>query len=89
MDYEQAKARADELHRLTGEAGAALNAFIDQYPKGPFGLTPDNVKAMPEHQQLKAAYDRAFEAQRSFNAMFVKNFAKERKADRAARFAQG
>lgn len=88
MNYEQAKARADDLHRLAGEAGATLNAFIDQHPKGPFGLTPDNVKAMPEYRQMKAAYDRAFEAQRSFNVTFVKNFAKERKADRAARFAQ-
>lgn len=45
-------------------ASAALKAF----PKGPMGLTPDAVKALPEYQAAKREYAVAFAALRAANA---------------------
>lgn len=44
-------------------AGDALKGF----PKGAMGLTPDSVKASPEWQAAKRAYESAFAALRAFN----------------------
>jgi len=46
------------------KASKALKAF----PRGPMGMTPDAVKFSPEYRAAKAAYQKAFEAVRSFNS---------------------
>jgi hypothetical protein len=53
--------------------------------RGPTGLTPDTVKEAPEWRAAKARVDKAFARLRSFNATFVKRFAKELRAERSER----
>ena len=79
--FEQASAEHDRLEREVSAAGAALDAF----PRGAMNLTPDHVRATPEWRAAKARFDRAFAAQRAFNAVYVKVFKKEIVAQRDAR----
>lgn len=84
MTYQEAKLQAEmlwEAHRL---AGKNLKDFLDKHPKGPMGLTPDLVKKSPEYIKLKAAYDKAFQTLRTFNAAYTKRYAKEIRAERRA-----
>lgn len=64
-------------------AYAGLQA-IDGVGTGPFGLTPDAIKADPEYRAAKAATDKAFARLRGFNAWYVKQFANERAVARGA-----
>ncbi|MNO09060.1 hypothetical protein D3C81_2320260 [compost metagenome] len=45
------------------------------------GLTPDHVKAMPEWQAAKRAYDVSFAELRAFNGWFNKTFKAEIKKE--------
>lgn len=58
------EATKDEIEQEVAAASAALKAF----PKGPTGMTPDNVKFSPEYRAAKERYQRAFEALRTINA---------------------
>jgi hypothetical protein len=87
MTFAQAKSRADELWERSSVMSKALDAFCDQFPKGPMNLTPDHVRAMPEYVMLKAAADSAFASMRAFNGPYVKKFKKEIYADTMARRA--
>ena len=51
------------------------------------GLTPDAVKATPEWQLAKKAYNLAFEQSRAFNKFFTKAYKKEIAAERNERRA--
>jgi hypothetical protein len=82
IPYPIAKARKEALEADTQAAGAIL---ANGFPKGPMGLTPDNVKASPEWQEASRAYATAFQQLRDFNEWFLKEYAKEEKADREAR----
>lgn len=86
-NFEEAKTQADRFWNEASDAGKALNEFLDKHPKGPMGLTPDFVRAMSEFKALKSAYDVAASKSRAFNARYVKEFSKEIRAERAARFA--
>ena len=57
------------------------------FPRGPMGLTPDPVKAMPEYRAACAAYDKAFAALRDYNGKFTKAFKAEYAAERAQKYA--
>jgi hypothetical protein len=81
MSYEEAKAKQDALFAASKAASAVLVA----YPKGPMGLTPDEIKVTPKWRAERAASDRAFQEARAFNAWFTKRFAKEYRAERSAR----
>lgn len=83
MTYAEAKAKYEALIAACDASSAALQAF----PKGPAGLTPDAVKAMLAWRAAHARFDLDFAAQRNFAGYFVKAFAKERKAERAARLS--
>ena len=83
--FDLAKAKADSLHSAAKGASDALNEFRDRYPRGPMGLTPDHVKAMPEFKALNAAYQRAAAASRAFNGIYTKQFSKELRAAREER----
>lgn len=50
----------------------SASAAMGRFPRGPMGLTPDDVKASPEWRKAKARYDRAFANLRAFNAAMVK-----------------
>ena len=54
------------LQTETARASDALRAF----PRLENGLTPDSVKATEAWKDAKAAYHRAFEALRAFNAKY-------------------
>lgn len=72
--------------RLDGHAATMSRSLHEKYPdKGPMGLTPDAVKATPEWQGDRAAYDTAARTLGIFNREFVKRFKKEWKATLAER----
>ena len=73
MTYTMYKQAAAELDRCVSETSAALKKF----PRGTMGLTPDAVKATPEWQQAKKAYNLAFDQSRAFNKFFTKAYKKE------------
>ncbi|WP_262880421.1 PLxRFG domain-containing protein [Pseudomonas paralcaligenes] len=77
LTYEKAKADADAARARSAEASKAMEAF----PRGATGLTPDDVKATPEWKAAKAESDAALVAEQNANAVVVKNFPKENRAD--------
>ena len=81
--YNIAKAAQARLQAETARTGAITNSF----PRLPNGLTPDEVKFTPEYQAARKASSTAFQNERNFNSVYVKQFAKEIKADRMARNA--
>ena len=90
--FEKAKIEEAKVEREMAEAEQALTSItaeiaerFDVSERGPMGMTPDIVKEAPEWQAAKARAARAFAQLRSFNAAFVKRFAKELRAERAER----
>lgn len=83
--YQIAKQSKIVVENACDIAEAKLKEF-DKYGKSPNGLTPDNVKAMPEWQQAKADFDKAFAELRNFNGWFMKNFKKEIKEERKNKY---
>lgn len=81
MNYQEAKARAEQLFKAAQEAGRLIAA----YPRNAMGLVADAVRLSPEYQAQKKASDRAFAEMRKFNAFYVKAFKAEIKADRQGR----
>lgn len=57
------------------------------FPRGPMGLTPDDVKASDTWKAAKKSYDKAFNSLREFNGLFVKKYKKELAQERKARIA--
>lgn len=85
ISYAHAKALRDEVNAAWSNAGKELNDFIDaQGPRGSMGLTPDRVKTMPEYVALKRKCDQARDMAQAFNAVFTKRFKREYAKDRAA-----
>ena len=73
------------LENALGVADKALKAF-DKYGKSEMGMTPDFVRAMPEWQQSKKEFDKAFTELRNFNGWYVKTFKKEISAERKEKY---
>lgn len=82
--FEEAKAENDLIEREVDAASAALQTF----PKGPMGGVRDDVRATPEFQAADARFKRAFARLRAFNAIYVKRFAKELRAERDKRYGR-
>ena len=86
MTYAIAKAANDAIAKEYHDAVAHLNA-VSGDERGPFGLTPDHIKATAE---WKAAWNnerRLFGVWRMSNMDMVNNYASEMKAEREARRA--
>lgn len=81
MTYAAAKATKALLEAESNRTGAVMRNF----PRGPMGLTPDAVKCTPEWRAAYNADVVAFARLRKFNRVFVRVFAGEAKAERAAR----
>lgn len=81
MTYEEAK---DAISRIDAEVSAA-SAMLQAFPKGPMGLTPDEVKSSPEWQAAKRLFDVQFSRLRSLNGWYVKAFKAEIRAARNSR----
>jgi hypothetical protein len=80
-DYESAKRQRDSISaELT-----RLSVILESYPKGPMNLTPDSVKATPEHQQTRRECNTAFARLRAFNTVFIRTYKREITLDRANR----
>lgn len=84
MTFAIAKAVQAELERARDDASRALNALAG-VGTGAMGLTPDSVKASPDYRAARRAYDQRHADLAAFNARFVKQYATELAADRAAR----
>ena len=76
MNFQEAKAYKTQLENLLDFADKRLKAF-DSYGKTAMGLTPDHVRAMPEWQEAKMAFEIAFQNLRNFNAKYTKAFKKK------------
>ncbi len=76
MSFKQALAAKIELEAKADVLSKALNAF----PRGPMGLTPDDVKSSPEFQAAKTAYDNAANFLRQFNQIFMQSYKTEYRA---------
>lgn len=78
--YAIAKAQNQKLAAVVEQHSATMQTF----PRGPMGMTPDDVRATPEFKTANANFDRAFAALRAHNGFMSKNFKTEMKADRDA-----
>lgn len=87
LTFEQAKATADKLQADWSAAGNALSAFADPFGKGPMGLTPDHVRAMPEWRTLYNAMEQARVRAQHFGTLYQRRFKKEIRDDVMARRA--
>lgn len=85
MTYAEFCAARADLETQMALAEVTMSVF----PKGPMGLTPDHVKAMPEFRAAKADFNAAFQALRTLNQTHLKRFAAEERAAREARRNQG
>lgn len=83
--FTMARLHANSLNRMVDITSDRLQA----YPRGPLGLTPDDVKASAAWKLDNQAYLIAFNALRNFNASYTKLYSEEltymRNATRAAR----
>ena len=86
MTFEQATALRDTFNRLVDETSATLRA-IPGVGSGPMGLTPDAVKFSPEFRAADLAFKYAFANLRAFNDRYTKEFKKEVRAARRAKYA--
>lgn len=84
MSFEQASARADQLWDEARRCGR----FLDSFPKGPMGLTPDRVKSTPEYRQAYEGFEKAKRDLQLFNNWYTKTFQKEIVQARRERYSQ-
>ena len=82
--FEEAKAELALIEKEMAAAAAAMRAF----PRGAMGLPPESVRLSPEYRAAKARTDKAFARLRAFNAVYVKRFANELRAERATRYGR-
>ena len=83
--FHAAKQSKTMLENALDAADKALKLF-DKYGKSEMGMTPDLVKAMPEWQQSKKEFDKAFAELRNFNGWYAKTFKKEIAAERKEKY---
>ena len=67
----QAAANAQYLHT------SKVLQSISGVSSGPFGMTPDAVKATPEYKKAKSEYESAFRGLRSINTVLNSEFKKQ------------
>lgn len=73
MEYEQYRGLKEALQLEVSQTSKAMRAF----PRGPMGLTPDDVRASAEYQDARRKSDTAFERLRKFNGTYVKQFKRQ------------
>ncbi len=86
MTHTQRDYELDRTHQAYLEAACAVtDAVMKSFPRGPMGLTPDDVKASDTYKAAKKSFDIAFADLRSFNTIYVKKYKKELAAERKAK----
>lgn len=78
--FERDMVEWDRIKARTKAASAAMNT----YPRGPTGLTPDEIKATKKWKSDYAEMQSAMAAERIANGMMLKRYPREIKAARAA-----
>jgi hypothetical protein len=73
MTFTQALEASKKLNEVVNLADGHLQTF----PKGAFGLTPDDVKNTVEFKTAKFTFDIAFQNLRNFNQYYTKKFKRE------------
>lgn len=73
MDYAEARQIKQRLEDNERKLGARMREF----PSGPAGLTPDEVKSSAEFIVAKRDYEAAFRKLRAYNQRFMKKFRRE------------
>jgi len=81
-DYQEAKARRDQLEAEYERLGRALKALSGG---GLMGMTPEHVRTTPEWKKAKREADAAFAALQAFNTVYVHRFKREIAQDRRHR----
>lgn len=76
MTFSEAMKLSEALSAQCDNASDVLNTF----PRLENGLTPDNVRALPEWKAAKLAYDVAFKKMQDINSYIGKHYKKERSA---------
>lgn len=84
LNYEQAKARRDQIESVLSQA----ESIVASFPKSACGLHSDEVKSNPKFIKACQIGFEAFTALRAFNQVFVKKFKKEIALERKARRAE-
>lgn len=79
MTYEQFKAAQSALDHRMKATKAVLEKWDNK--RHPNGLTPANVRALPEWQKAKAEWSLAFSECRRLNGQYAKQFDKQIRAD--------
>ena len=67
----QAAANAQYLHT------SKVLQLIPGVSSGPFGTTPDHIKASPEYKKAKSEYESAFQGLRAINSVLTSKFKKQ------------
>lgn len=83
-DFVLARAKAQVINDAVDAASAALQLF----PRGPLGLTPDDVKSTPEWRAAYHQYNHVSQISRKFNGPYFKRFADELRHERQIRLAR-
>lgn len=78
LSYKQARLAYDQILEAVEVASNAMQ----QFPRLPNGLTPDEVRATVKYRESRAAFDLAMKRSRMFAKWFLKAFKKEEKARR-------
>jgi hypothetical protein len=58
----------DALRGVLESDVATASKRLRDFPKGPMGLVPDEIKASAEWREAKSAYNTAFAKLRAFNS---------------------
>lgn len=66
----------------------ALSDKLNSYPKGPFGLMPDEVRASDEFISVKNQFNREFKRLREINGQGVKKYKKEIQQERREKMSK-
>lgn len=89
LGFDSALKLHDDMYARWSAASDALNAFVNQFPKGPMNLTPNYVRAMPEYKALKAACADVKAPYKAFAEVFNRVFKREYAAYVRARLLEG
>jgi len=67
------------------EAVKAASFILSGFPRNASGLTPDGIKATSEYKEAKTLFDELFKRLQMYNALFLKEYKAEYRADRSNR----
>ena len=82
------EAKHKELHNKAESILTELAAQLGIAPRSPIGLPAEDIRLNPTYRAAYLAAQKAFDDLRSYNGKYVKQFVKEDRAAREARYAE-